>query len=261
MPGGGTGADAARVAEARRWFRRQGYESIERDGMTIVATPAHPRTWDANFVAAGPGAEPAAALAALERHFAHSEWRVVQVDCLTEPAVEAALALAGFGAESTLVEMAAREVRSPHPVSAAELQPVGEAEWPTFAALADADMREGKRTGEHDAGVAAGLLDCMRRRMETCGYWLLREGGASVGYGMTAHCPNGLGLIENLFTLPEHRGRGLMSGFIIEAARRLTAEGCDAVFLDAHAHGAPKHLYARLGFRPVAVTRTWVMRA
>ena len=75
---------------------------------------------------------------------------------------------------------------------------------------------------------------------------------------MTAPCPNGLGLIENLFTKPAHRGRGLMSAFIIEAARRLRAAGCDAVFLDAHAHDTPKRLYRRLGFAPVALTRTWV---
>jgi hypothetical protein len=49
-----------------------------------------------------------------------------------------------------------------------------------------------------------------------------------------------------------------MSGFIADAARRLRAQGCDAVFLDAHAHDTPKHLYARLGFAPVALTRTWV---
>jgi hypothetical protein len=32
------------------------------------------------------------------------------------------------------------------------------------------------------------------------------------------------------------------------------------VFLDAHAHDTPKRLYARLGFAPIAVTRTWVKR-
>lgn len=74
---------------------------------------------------------------------------------------------------------------------------------------------------------------------------------------MTAICPDGLGLIENLFTLSDQRGRGLMSSFIVAAAARLRAAGCDAVFLDAHARDTPKRLYARLGFQPVAVTRTW----
>lgn len=252
--------DAGRVAAARRWCRRSGLDPVEAGGVTIVAMPAHPDTWEANFVCAGRGVSPDAVLAALDGHFAHSPWRVAQVDCLTDPAVEAALALAGFRAGNTLIEMAARDVAPPHPLPAVELRRVGDAEWAGFAALVDADLREGKRTGELGEGAAAGLLAVMRRRMETCTLWLLDEGGVAVGYGMTAHCPNGLGLIESLFTLPEHRGRGLMSGFIAEAARRLRAAGCDAMVLDAHAHDGPKRLYARLGFAPVAVTRTWVKR-
>lgn len=257
MPSGVTGPDARRVAAARQWFRRQGHAPVERDGVTIVATPAHPAVWDANFVAAGPGVGAAAVVAALE-HF--SGWRVAQADALTEPEVEATLALAGFRAETVLIEMLAADVASPLPVPPVELSAVGEAEWPRLAALVEADHREGKRTGTHDAAVAAGLLDGMRRRLGPCDYWLLTEGGVDLGYGMTAVCPNGLGLIENLFTLPQHRGRGLMSSFIVAAARWLRAAGCDAVFLDAHAHDTPKLLYARLGFRPVAMARTWVKR-
>lgn len=259
MPGDVIGTETAeRVAAARRWFRVQGQASVERDGVTVVATPAYPNTWDANFVAAGPGVGAAAVVAALE-HF--SGWRVVQADALTPPGIEAALALAGFRAETLLIEMLAEDVALPFPVPPVELVAVGEAEWPRLAALVEADHREGKRTGTYDAAVAAGLLDGMRRRLGPCDYWLLTEGGVDLGYGMTAVCPNGLGLIENLFTLPAHRGRGLMSGFIVEAARRLKAAGCDAVFLDAHANDTPKLLYARLGFRPVAVARTWVKRS
>ncbi len=257
MPGGVTGADARRVAAARRWFRVQGHVPVERDGVTIVATPAHPNTWDANFVMAGPGVGAAAVLAALERF---DRWRVVQADALTEPGVEAALALAGFRAETLLIEMLAEQVAAPLPAPAIELERVGDAAWARLAALVEADHREGKRTGDYDAAVAAGLLAGMRRRLGPCDYWLLTEGGVDLGYGMTAVCPNGLGLIENLFTLPEHRGRGLMSAFIVEAARRLRVAGCDGVFLDAHADDTPKLLYARLGFRPVAVARTWVKR-
>lgn len=175
--------------------------------MTIVATPAHPTTWDGNFVIAGPGVEAAAVFAALERF---GGWQVVQVDCLTDPGVEAALALAGFEAATTLIEMIADTVASPLPLPAVDLLPVGEPEWGRFAVLVEADHREGKRTGKHDAAVAAGLLVGMRARLGTCAYWLLVEDGIDAGYGMTAVCPNGLGLIEHLFTLPERRGRGLM---------------------------------------------------
>lgn len=250
--------DAKRVAEARRWYREQGYAPVRDGGVTLIVTPAYPDTWDANWASAEPGASGEALIAALDRHMTHSRWRVAITDALTDPEAEAALALAGFRTESVLIEMTATAVTPTRPTQPVSLEPVTEANWATFAALVDADMREGKRTGEHDERVAAGLLDGMRRRLGACDYQLLVEGGDPVGYGMTAGCPNGLGLIENLFTLPQHRGRGLMSGFIADAADRLLAAGCDAVFLDAHAHDTPKRLYAALGFRPVALSRTWV---
>jgi hypothetical protein len=41
---------------------------------------------------------------------------------------------------------------------------------------------------------------------------------------------------------------------------RLRAAGSHTVFLGALATEHPKHLYARLGFRPVTLARTWVRR-
>lgn len=252
--------DAERVAAARRWFRRQGHAAIEQDGVTLVATPEHPDTWDANWACARSDVSAATLMGMLDRHMGHTPWRVAHVDALTGPAVEAGLALADFRAESSLIEMLAREIAAPLPVPDITLRAVGPGDWDDLEALVQVDLREGKRTGEHDESVAAGLLDGMRRRLGPCTYWLLFKAEAPVGYGMTAICPNGLGLIENLFTLPAQRGRGVMSAFIVEAARRLRAAGCDAVFLDAHAHDTPKRLYARLGFLPVAMARTWVKR-
>lgn len=233
---------------------------MEADGVTAVATPAHRDTWDANWVQAGPDATPAAVFAALARHHPVG-WQVVVVDALTPPAVEAALALADFRVEVTLIELATDQVARPAVPLWMTMEQVGTAQWDRLAALIRIDLTEGKRTGEHDEAVGAGLIDAMRRRLGPCDYWLLVEDGSDIGYGMTARCPNGLGLIESLFTLPDRRGRGLMSAFIAAASARLFADGCDAVFLDAHAHDTPKRLYARLGFAPVAVTRTWIRRA
>ena len=224
--------------------------------MTVVATPEHPSTWEANWVMAGPATSPSAVLRALDRHFANS-WQAVHVDSLTDPAVEAALALAGFSTDGALIEMIARAVTPAHPVPAIGLDPIEERDWERFTRLAVVDAAEGGRA----PSVAAELLDAKRRRLAGCQLWLLTENGEDIGFGFTAACPNGLGLIESLFTLPAHRGRGVMSGFIADAARRLRAQGCDALFLDAHAHDTPKHLYARLGFQPVALTRTWVRKA
>ncbi|WEK44133.1 MAG: GNAT family N-acetyltransferase [Candidatus Sphingomonas colombiensis] len=254
---------AARVATARRWFRRLGATTITAaPGVTVIASPDYPDTWDGNFATADAGAIPAALFDALDRHLAHSPWHVVTTDALTDPAIEAALALAGHVAQPPVIEFITRDpLASSHPFPPIAPRRVsGATEWNTFAALVDADHREGKRTGTIDPAVAAGLLEGMRRRSPPADYWLIAEraGDAPIGYGLTIACPNRLGLIEHLFVLPEHRGRGVMSAFILWAEALLRAAGCDALFIDAHAGAPPARLYASLGFTPVSLTRNWV---
>ena len=77
---------------------------------------------------------------------------------------------------------------------------------------------------------------------------------------MTGHAvaPNRAGMIEDLFTLPTARRRGVITGVIAALVDRLRAANYDPVFLGAFANDRPKHLYARLGFRSVTLARTWV---
>jgi predicted GNAT family acetyltransferase len=65
-------------------------------------------------------------------------------------------------------------------------------------------------------------------------------------------------MIEDLFTLPEARRRGIATAMIAAFADRLHAQGCHTIFLGALATEPPKHLYARLGFHPIALARSWV---
>ena len=97
----------------------------------------------------------------------------------------------------------------------------------------------------------------MRRRSPPGRLWLIVAGGEAVGYGTATVCPGGLGVIEDLYTHPDRRRRGLMSAFIAAAVDRLREAGCSGVFLDAHVDAAPQQLYAALGFAPIALTRTW----
>lgn len=253
--------DARRVAAARRWFRERGHDVIDDGSARIVATPDAPDTWDANFALPGPDANAGAMLAAVDRAMVHSRWRVVITDALTDPAIDAALALAGFEQGGPLIEMMAHGLPTPrHPLPRPTFPAVlDDADWQRMLALVAIDHAEGKRTGTIDEAVGAGLIAAMRRRSPD-NYRLIVVDGQAVGYGLAVACPNGLGLIENLFALPDWRGRGLMSAFIVAAVDRLRRGGCDGVFLDALAHESAKSLYAALGFRPVAVARQWTRR-
>lgn len=250
---------AGNIAAARRWFRLCGYQPIETTDATIVATPTDPDLWDANFALDKPGANPAALIAALDAAMAHSRWRVVYTDVLTEPAMLAALALAGFTQGPPLIEMhAPGDLCPPHPLPAISLQTVETADdWAAMASLVRIDHDEGKRTGQISEAISDGLIARMRSRVPAGSFALIQRDGVAVGYGMMLACPGRLGMLENLFTLPEARGRGVMSAFIVAAASRLRAQGCDGIFLDALSEESAKQLYARLGFQPVALTHRW----
>ena len=66
-------------------------------------------------------------------------------------------------------------------------------------------------------------------------------------------------MIEDLFTLPTARHRGIATAMIAALADHLRASGCHTIFLGALGSEQPKHLDARLGFRPVGLARSWVM--
>lgn len=251
----------AEIATARRWFSRLGHAPVSRNGATIVATPSLPDVWDANFATADPGADPAAVIAALDEAMPHSRWRVINIDGLNDPGFEAAIALAGFRQGAPIIEMASDgAIASPHPLPPVTLAPVeSAADWAQLAALIRIDHAEGRRTGTVSDIVGEGLIAVMQRRAPPCAFSIIRLDGVAAGYGMIAGCPGGLGLIESLFTLPELRGRGVMSAFIVAAAARLRAQGSRGIFIDALAEETARHLYARLGFRPIAVTRRWTL--
>ncbi len=61
--------------------------------------------------------------------------------------------------------------------------------------------------------------------------------------------------VEDVATLPGHRGRGYASAVVLRAAEEATAAGHALVFLEADESDWPKELYARLGFEQIG--RTW----
>jgi ribosomal protein S18 acetylase RimI-like enzyme len=54
--------------------------------------------------------------------------------------------------------------------------------------------------------------------------------------------------IEDVGTLPEHRGRGYASAVVLAAVEEARRAGADLIFLFADAEDWPKKLYQRLGF-------------
>jgi ribosomal protein S18 acetylase RimI-like enzyme len=57
--------------------------------------------------------------------------------------------------------------------------------------------------------------------------------------------------VEDVATMPAHRGRGYASAVVLRAVEEALSSGHDFVFLVADAEDWPKELYARLGFEPL----------
>ena len=102
------------------------------------------------------------------------------------------------------------------------------------------------------------MSEFWRKKSPAYTLYLAIENDAPVAYGGCAAAPGGVGMIEDLFTSPVARRRGVARGMIAAFVDRLRRAGCGTVFLGALAEDWPKRLYACLGFRPVGLARTWV---
>ena len=65
------------------------------------------------------------------------------------------------------------------------------------------------------------------------------------------YCEDGVGQVENVFTLPDYRSRGLARSLVLHAVAESHAAGIEFTFLVADADDWPQRLYEKLGFETV----------
>ncbi len=84
------------------------------------------------------------------------------------------------------------------------------------------------------------------------------EVGVDCAYGAVVFCANGMGIVEDLFTLPSFRKRGIATAIIARATAFARDQGAEQILIGALASEPPKRLYAALGFSPVCVIREYI---
>jgi GNAT superfamily N-acetyltransferase len=196
----------------------------------------------------------------MDRHLAHTCWRVVHTDCFTPDSFLARLALDDFEERPVTIQMVLHGDLTDRG-AAVELRPISsDADWAELLKLVIADHTEGRRTAglELSEDFSAAVVDSYRAKSSAYHFHLAMQEDVAVAYGAHAAAPNGVGMIEDLFTLQSARRKGIATAMIAAFTDRLRASGCHAVFLGALASEQPKHLYARLGFRPLTLSRSWV---
>ena len=258
--------DLARpLAETYRGQRRLGNQVIATPHCGIVANPAYPDVSEANHadeVTAKTEAEIDAVFAAMDRHLGHTPWCVAHTDCVTADAFLARLALDDFDERFVAIQMALKGDLADRGASVTLRPVINNADWTALLQLVIANHAERRDVDSLDLPpeFSAATVDVYRANSHAYHFQLAIEDGAPIAYGGCAAAPNGVGMIEDLFTLPSARRQGVITGVIATFVGQLRAAGRHTIFLGALANDRPKRLYARLGFRPVTLARTWVRK-
>lgn len=253
-----------KVAAACRWQRALGNDPIETPHARITTNLALPEVWDANYADGATASQPEeidAVLASMERRLAHTPWRVVHADPFTSEPFVARLAFDGYAEQIPTIQMVAQYIASVACVC--DLAPVdSEADWTKLGHLVRRDHQEGERAGGTvlSSKVTDEMMSSYRAKARSYRFKIAYVDGEPAAFGAAAASPSGAGMIEDVFTLPSYRRRGIGSTIVANLASDLLEQGCDCVFLGALAGGRAHRLYAQLGFRPLFLSRCWVRR-
>lgn len=244
-----------------------GHDVFAADGATFVRDARFPRIYDANHVAditASTPEEIERLLARVETEFTHCTHRKFHTDFTTPPAFEARLQLDGYQLNQALVMLLEgdpggtprtcdiRRVDSP-------------ASWDAFFALHQMDWNEyAARIGASgDETVGSNMAQTQVRKSPPVRYWLAYEDGEPRGYFSAWEGIDGVGQVESLFVQAEYRHRGIATALIHHCVADARAHGAPTgrgrpVVIVADESDTPKHMYAAMGFRPVAVKREYL---
>lgn len=234
----------------------------------FVCWPDTPAIYDANHGQAVTASRPDEIDAVLlhhERIQARNgcRHRYFVCDHRTPAAFEARLLLEGYAVDRELELVLEGPLRA-RPNDGIDLRIVEtEDDWAAIAALTRADhLDEAERLGTraYDPEVTDGLVAARRRRAPEERTFLARVDGTDCACFSSWPGTHGVGKVEDLFTLPAFRHRGIATALIVRAVADARQRGAGPVNIGANPTETPMHMYAALGFRPIAVRRGYLWR-
>ncbi len=242
-----------------------GHETFEAAGATFVRDRDLPRIYSANYVSSVTASTPAQIgrlLARVEEAFSHCNHRAFHTDFSTPPEFESRLLLDGYEASNSLVMLLEGNLAGTPPRG--DIRPLeGDAGSDAFFALfalnaLDWGERSARLGGGGDASVGVDLARVQARKSPPVRYWLAYVNDEARGYFNAWQGIGGVGQVENLFVHAEYRHRRLATALIHRCVADARAHGAGPVVIVADASDTPKQMYAAMGFRPVAVKRTYL---
>lgn len=109
-----------------------------------------------------------------------------------------------------------------------------------------------------DRSITEAIVRTKRRKAPHVQYFLARVDAVDCAYFSAWPGENGVGQVEDLFTLPAYRGRGIARALMAACVDDARARGAGPLIICARAEDTPKKLYEALGFRPLCVQRGYL---
>lgn len=219
------------------------------DAGIVVSTPSLPAVWAANQVRVADALTFEELIDLADREMAECDYRQVAVENQAAgPGLEQAFRTAGWKVERDVLMVLAGS--SDRPGDASVVVDAGEEEVLEL-------MRRWYEDGEPTPAEVDQLADYGRRETRALGDRLLgvRSGDGRVVAITKLRSDGRTAQVEDVYTVPEARGRGFARALISRAVELARDGGQDMTFIVADDAGWPKLLYERLGFRIVG--RLW----
>lgn len=252
-----------RVFDARAAYNELGNTVVEEPRARFVCNPETPNVHDSNlasWVRASTDADIDAVLARADELYAGRRHRKVMLDPATPPAFEARLVLEGYQPHPH-VELVLEGALTASPPSV-ELRLVqSDEDRASLTELWQLSHEEEVEKGQHDAwgaGVTEQMVAAKQLKAPDLRFWLARVDDTDAAFFSSWPGTDGVGIVEDLFTRLEFRYRGLATALIAHCVDDARERGAGPVAISARVDDTPKLMYAALGFRPAAISRSYL---
>jgi GNAT superfamily N-acetyltransferase len=251
-----------RACETIAGFLALGNERFEAHGATFLRNRTTPRRQDVNTVilirTEAPEFE--ALLTRAEAEYQGMSHRRFEVDPLTPPSIAARLTMeGGYKVNELLTLVLEGPIRAPPPQI--EIHEVlTEADWAAYLRLDEMWWRESSTDyfGPYDPALHEELTASFRAKLPAVRPWLARVDGVDCAYLTSWPGDNGIGMVEDLYTEPAFRRRGIATALLVHCVADARERGAEPVVINADPHDTPKQLYASLGFQPLFLSRSYL---
>lgn len=253
----------ARAVDAAEGYLELANEVTRTDYATFVTNDEWPGVNDANhcsLVRFADGDDAALQQVWLGIHSRAADF-TVKIDPLTPPTLEARLVLDGRQGHAELHMMLPADADLAARQSTANIRAVEtDDDWATLAHLKRLDHIEAaERAGKpvRSEGDSWALINAKRAKSPEVRYFLAAADSVDCAFFSAWPGRNGVGVVEDLFTQPQFRRRGIATQLFAHAVADARARGASEVMTSADPDDTPKQLFAALGFMPVFLVRSY----